>query len=127
MQARWSVWTDATSEKSARNVAARLLRELARPAEQLAFAPYPKTGGWTFSFRTQVTGACWNDYVVDVIALGQRVGRAWILSGDVMHQLDGWSNESRISGVTSAQWQLWLAVRLDEPEVGPTSVETMVF
>jgi hypothetical protein len=74
LQAHWNVWSDAKSEKSVRHVAKWLVRELARPAEQLTFAPYPKTGGWTFSFQTQLLGASWNDQVVDLIALGQRVG-----------------------------------------------------
>ena len=53
MEAWWNVWSDARSQKSARNAASRLLRELGRPAYQLTFAPYPKTGGWTFDFQTQ--------------------------------------------------------------------------
>jgi len=106
MAAEWSAWSDATSEKSARNVATRLLRQLGRPADQLTCAPYPQTGGWTFPFHTLLEGARWNDYVVDVIALGQRVASAWTLSGDVGHSPEGWSTKSRISGVTAIQW--WL-------------------
>ena len=41
-----------TLPKSARNAASRLLRELGASV-QLTFAPYPKTGGWTFDFQTQ--------------------------------------------------------------------------
>ncbi len=106
MQAWWSVWSDATSEKSARNVAMRLLRRLGRPADQLTFASYPKTGGWTFTFQTPLEGASWNDYVVDAIALGERVASAWSLSGEVRQSPEGWSTKSRISGVTAIQW--WL-------------------
>lgn len=106
METWWSAWSDAISEKSARNVATRLLRQLGRPADQLTFTPYPKTGGWTFSFQTRLAGARWNDYVVDVIALGQRVAYAWTLTGDVFRSTEGWSTKSRISGVTAIQWQL---------------------
>jgi hypothetical protein len=73
---------------------------------QLTFAPYPKTGGWTFSFHTLLEGASWNVYVVDVIALGQRVAYAWTLSGAVGQSPEGWSTKSRISGVTAIHW--WL-------------------
>jgi hypothetical protein len=106
MEAGWNAWSDATSEKSARIVATRLLRQLGRSADQLTFAPYPKTGGWTFSFHTLLEGARWNDYGVDVIALGQRVAYAWTLSSDVFRSPEGWSTKSRISGVTAIQW--WL-------------------
>jgi hypothetical protein len=106
MEAQWNAWSDATSEKSARNVATRLLRDLGRPVDQLTFAPYPKTGGWTFDFRTHLEGASWNDYVIDVIALGQGVAYNWELSGDVRQVPKGWSTRSRISGVTAIQW--WL-------------------
>jgi hypothetical protein len=106
MQAWWSVWSEATSEVFTRRVATRLLRQLGRPADQLTFAPYSKTGGWTFSFQTRLEGASWNDYVVDVIALGQRVAYAWGLSGDVGQDPEGWSTKSRIAGVTAIQWQV---------------------
>lgn len=107
MEALWCAWSDARSEKSAHNVATRLLRQLDRPVDQLTFAPYPKTGGWEFSFRTQVPGARWNDYVVHVIALGQRVAYNWALSGDILQDPTGWSTKPRTSGVTAIQWQLW--------------------
>ena len=109
----WSAWSDATSEQSARHVATRLLRQLGRPADQLTVAPYPKTGGWTFSFHTLLEGARWNDYVVDVIALGQRVAYAWTLSGDVGQSPEGWSTKSRISGVTAIQWWLQTPGQVD--------------
>lgn len=57
LQARWTIWTNATTEQAARKVAARLL--------------------------------------------------FWLLTGDVLNTLDGWSNESRVSGVTNLHWQLW--------------------
>jgi hypothetical protein len=106
MQAYWSVWSDATSEVSARRVAMRLLRQLGRPANQLAFFPYPKTGGCMFTFQTDLEGGTWNDYVVDAVELGQRVAHAWSLSGDVRRGPEGWSTQSRIAGVTAIQWLL---------------------
>ncbi len=76
MQAWWSAWSDATSEQSARTVATHLLRLLGHPGNQLTFALYPNTGGWTFTFQTDLGGASWNDWVVDALALGQRVASA---------------------------------------------------
>jgi hypothetical protein len=106
MQAHWSVWSDATSEVSARRVATRLLRQLGRPANQVTFSPYPKTSGWMFTFQTDLEGGTWNDHVVDVVELGQRVAHAWSLSGDVRRSPEGWSTKARIAGVTAIQWLL---------------------
>ncbi len=46
----------------------------------------------------------WNDSVVEVIALGQRVSYQWSLSGDILTDTDGWSNESSVSGVRLIEW-----------------------
>lgn len=113
MDVQWNVWSDATSEKSTRNVAARLLRQLGRTAKGLTFAPYPRTNGWMFSFQTALNGATWNDIAVDAIALGQRVAYAWTLSGEVSRNPEGWATQSRISGVTAIQWQLRSQGHLD--------------
>jgi hypothetical protein len=94
-------------------VATSLLRRLGRPADQLIFAPYPKTGGWTFSFQTRLEGASWNDHVVDVIALGQDVAYAWTLLGRVEQNPEGWSTKSHISGVAAIQWQVLLPGQVD--------------
>jgi hypothetical protein len=113
LEAHWNVWSDAKSEKNARHVAKWLISELARPVEQLTFGPYPKTGGWTFSFQMRLSGASWNDQIVDLIALGQRVAHGWILTGDISRDPQGWSNDARVTGVTSIQWQIWPADEVD--------------
>jgi hypothetical protein len=102
----WTAWTDAKSEKAARVVAARLFATLDHAVENEAFARYGKTGGWRFTFRTQLNAATRNDGVVVTIALGMRVGYSWVLSGDVYHGLEGWSNAARIAGITNLQWQI---------------------
>ena len=65
-----------------------------------------KTGGWRFTFRTRLNEATRNDGVVVTIALGMRVGYSWVLSGDVYHGLEGWSNAARVAGITNLQWQI---------------------
>ncbi len=59
-----------------------------------------------FHLRTVLQGATWNDGVVDVIALGERVARSWILGGDVSGDPEGWSNKTRVAGAISIQWLL---------------------
>ena len=106
VHALWTIFTNATTERATHKVSARVLKLLVRPVEHLQFARYPKTGGWTVSFHPPLSGATHNDAVVEVIALGQRVGYSWTLTGDVFGDLDGWSNKARVSGVTSLHWQL---------------------
>lgn len=113
VRALWTIFANATTEKATHKVAARLLKLLPRPVEHLEFAQHPKTGGWTFTFQTSLAGTTHNDAVVEVIALGQRVGYSWTLTGDVFGDLDGWSNEARVSGVTSLHWQLYYDDRGD--------------
>ena len=113
----WKAWTDAKSEKAARIVAARLFAALDHHIRNEAFAPYDKTGGWSFTFQTRLDGASRNDSVVAALTLGMRVAYSWILSGDVYHGLEGWSNAARVSGITNLQWQLVDAAAL----IGGTS------
>ncbi len=127
MIAEWRVWTDARTERAARKVATRLLERLSRQTTGLSFEPYPKTGGWTFRFRTPLVGTTWNDYVVDVIALGQRVGYGWSLSGTIYEDPSGWSNKAQVGGVTSVTWWMWTDAELErsdaEAEVESDEVE----
>lgn len=54
----------------------------------------------------ELESQAWNDSVVEVIARGQRVGYQWSLSGDILTERDGWSNESSVSGVRLIEWVL---------------------
>ena len=56
------------------------------------------------TFWVELESQAWNDSVVELIELGQRVGYRWILGGDILVEPDGWSNESSVSGVRSIQW-----------------------
>jgi hypothetical protein len=105
MQVWWNVWTDATSAKSAGDVARRVLREMSRSGIALTFAPYNKTNGWTFAFQTIPTSASWNDAVVETIALGQSMAFDWIIGGDVQQAPESLSTKASVSGVTRIQWQ----------------------
>lgn len=100
------MWTNTTAEMATQKVAARLLKLLDRPAERLEFARYHKTGGWMCSFQIPLNATTHNDAVVEVLTLDQHVAYSWTLTGDVFDDLEGWSNEARVSGVTNVQWQL---------------------
>ena len=59
-----------------------------------------------FTFRVPLTGETHSERVVELIALGQRVGGGWILSGDVYGDLSGWSNEPSVAGIQAIEWRL---------------------
>jgi hypothetical protein len=102
----WKMWTEAKSEEKVLRVFERVRRNLGREALDLSIEPYPKITGFVVAFWIELESQTWNDSVVEVIALGQRVGRQWTLSGDILTDTDGWSNESSVSGVRSIQWML---------------------
>jgi hypothetical protein len=68
--------------------------------------PYPKIPGSLVVFCVVLESEAWNDCVVELIELGQRVGRGWILSGDILGDPSGWSNKPRVSGVKAIEWIL---------------------
>jgi hypothetical protein len=102
----WKMWTEAKSEEKALRVFERVRRNLGREALDRTVEPYPKITGFVVAFWIELESQAWNDSVVEVIALGQRVGHQWTLSGDILTDMDGWSNESSVSGVRSIQWML---------------------
>jgi len=102
----WSVWSPAKSERSARKVHKWLEERLGRETVATTFEPYPKIGGWMFTFHVPLTGEIHSERVVELIALGQRIGRGWILSGDVYGDLSGWSNQPSVAGIQAIEWRL---------------------
>lgn len=87
--------------------------------------PYPKTGGQVLTFDIPLRAQDWNDGVVEILALGQRISYGWELAGDVLRDISGWSNASTVPGIVSMQWTL-LPTRNDEmppadPDEGPST------
>lgn len=106
MRSHWRVWLNTDSETKARTVLKWFFERLGREPADTTIEPYSKTGGFVAAFVLEMEAIAWNDQVVEVIALGERVGRGWILTGDVFRAPDGWSNEASVSGVTSIGWSL---------------------
>jgi hypothetical protein len=100
------MWTEAKSEEKALRVFERVRHNLGREALDRSVEPYPKIAGFVVAFWIELESQAWNDSVVEVIALGQRVGYQWTLSGDILTDTDGWSNKPSVSGVSSIQWML---------------------
>jgi hypothetical protein len=118
MRSLWKVWIDAKAEDKARRVSEQVRRVLGREAVDHGIEPYPKTRGFLARFWVELGSEGWNDCVVEVIELGQRVGHGWILSGDILSDPSGWSNQPSIPGVKAIEWNL-------VPESTPTTSEAV--
>jgi hypothetical protein len=116
MRSLWKIWAEAKSEDKALRASERVRRILGREAVDQSVEPYPKANGFLVTFWVELGGEAWNDGVVELIELGQRVGHAWILSGDILGDPSGWSNEPRVPGVKAIEWSLIA-------ESGPTTSE----
>lgn len=103
MNAYWKLWCNTTNEQKALRVANRVAKRLDYPIDELAAQPY-HSGGFVATFVTRHSTRQWSRFVFEVIGLAQRIGYFWTLYGDVNQQLDGFSNKSSVSGVTSAQF-----------------------
>lgn len=106
MRLLWKMWVDARTEEKALKLCDRILKRMEKDSSERRAEPYPKTGGYVVSFTTDLEHARWNDAVVEAIALGQRVGHGWTLSGSVEDNVSGWSNRTNIAGVESIEWSL---------------------
>ncbi|APW61648.1 hypothetical protein [Paludisphaera borealis] len=106
MRSLWKTWIEAKAERNALRVSERVRDALGGEAVDQRIEPYPKTSGFLVSFEVELGSEAWNDCVVEVIELGQRVGHEWILSGDVRDDPSGWSIKPSISGVKAIEWSL---------------------
>ncbi len=106
MRSSWSVFTEPRAEAKALAVFERVLRELGGEPWNRSIEPYPKTGSFVIRFEIELGGGAWNDCVVEVIEMGQRVAHAWTLTGDIRDDPSGWSNEPTTPGIKAVTWVL---------------------
>jgi hypothetical protein len=106
MQSIWKLWVTAKTEPAARRVYSRLIDRMAHPASVLSIEPYPKTGGFIVAFQIILASQEWNDAVVEVIALGQRVAYGWYITGSILEDSSATSNKVSVAGATMVEWQL---------------------
>ncbi|MBN2733187.1 MAG: hypothetical protein JXR26_12220 [Balneolaceae bacterium] len=96
----WKIFTNAQTEEKASQVIENLLDQLSVDYSNLEIKPYHK-GGFTGTFCHPAGADTWSEAVIETLANAQQIGRSWILSGDIEKELDAWSNNSSITGVTN--------------------------
>ncbi|MEM6332421.1 MAG: hypothetical protein AAF823_03675 [Planctomycetota bacterium] len=105
MQSKWRLICNTKNETSTRKVVSWIAKEAGARLTNLEIATYHK-GGHTVSFAIDHSDMAWNDFVIEVIELGQRVAYGWLLTGSVNDDLDGSSSQPRVSGVEAIFWHL---------------------
>lgn len=103
MKIVWKFWSDASNESKAGKHLQQVKSRFEVETSNETLEPYHK-GGFVFSFETLSLANNWGSFVIETIAMGQKLGRGWTLNGNIYDDPDGWSNESNISGITSMQW-----------------------
>ena len=101
----WKIFTDANTKNKANRVLSRFISELDINTNSSKVEPYHK-GGFICTFDSDITFPSWQDNIFLALQLAQKVGRGWILTGDINNEVDAWSNDSSISGVTNIQLQV---------------------
>lgn len=100
---------DATRPAGAEAVLRRVTDALRVDAVDTTVEPYPK-GGHVARFGVTHGAGPWAERVVAVIALGERLGSGWRLSGSVWEDPSGWlargDGRIRVPGVAAAEWTL---------------------
>jgi hypothetical protein len=101
MKINWRLFTNCTSQKTSRVVAARILNKSGATKPVIdSILPYEK-GGFVVDVSTELTKESWSELVYEALVISQRVGYGWCISGSIADALDLWSNESNVPGIIS--------------------------
>jgi len=96
------IFTDANDYKKSEKVLKWVFDKLGIKGDSPSIDKYHK-GGYVCSFSVEETSPSWEVVVIQTLQKAQIVGRSWSISGNIEIELDLWSNESTVSGVTSLQ------------------------
>lgn len=102
MSVYWKIFTDTGNQDKALKVAKSAIKSVGVSQIDIVVEPYHK-GGFSCSFETITDSANWAELVVSTIQLAQKIGRAYIISGSINNELEMWSNDPSVSGITHIQ------------------------
>jgi len=100
---------NAPREPAARRIVEVLVAMQESSPLDLKLEPY-HMGGFVASFRTVCQAERWNDAVVEVLELAQRIAFDWRLAGNIACDPSGWTTRPRIPGVTAIHWTVGVRV-----------------
>ncbi len=102
MNLNWRLFTDCGSEKNAEKVMRNAISSLGVEAKNTSIKPYHK-GGYVCSFLSKAKTESWKEIPYSALAQAQKIGRMWVVSGNIDFEFSAWSNESSISGIMSIE------------------------
>ncbi len=107
MLVQWKAWVDSSGASGASEVGRRLRKLAFEHAPNFIVEP-ARDEGFVLSWEVESTSP-WNDTVVATISTGQRLGRGWVLVGDVRSSPEGVLSKSgggkiSVPGVTMISW-----------------------
>jgi len=94
----WKIFTDANTSEKAGKVLHKVIARLETNCSSEKVEPYHK-GGFVCSFSTSTETSSWSQSIFQALSMAQKIGRGWVLTGDITEELDAWSNESSVVGV----------------------------
>ncbi|MCE5327905.1 MAG: hypothetical protein LLG01_15975 [Planctomycetaceae bacterium] len=103
MQAHWKAWCSSKTVEKTSALMNKLSQHANSPFQNLDIQPYHK-GGFVVMFSTSHPYSRWADFVFSVISLGQRLGRSWMITGDIEYDPEGMTTETVVSGVSAIYW-----------------------
>lgn len=96
----WRLFVDCDSVDASRKLARRHFEWVEVEPVELAASPYHK-GGFVIDARTSHAEQAWSECVLLALTLAQRTGHSWQLSGGAENEIDLWSSQSKVAGVTA--------------------------
>ena len=106
MNIEWQLFTKDNSEDSINKIFDSVTKKINIPVSKSKIES-SKERGVIIELTTPISEESWSLAVVRALAIGQKIGRAWHLSGNIEIEVDAWSNESEIPGITALHLMLF--------------------
>lgn len=96
----WRLFSDCRTEAAALRVAARHFKRADLSVVILKAAP-DREGSYIVVAETEHPTQSWAEHVLQTLDRAQAVAHGWTLNGSILEEIDTWSNESTIAGITA--------------------------
>ncbi len=105
MNIEWQLFTNVNSEVSVNKIIKAVTKKMSVPISESKTDPN-NNDGFIINLTTPIDEDSWSSAVVKSLAVGQQIGRTWHLAGNIENEVDAWSNDSVVSGITSLHMML---------------------
>lgn len=106
MEIDWHFFTNDDAEDTVNEISAAVIKKMGIPVSTPKIEPY-ENFGVIIKINSPVSVDSWSSAVLDALVMGQKLGRSWHLAGNIEQELDAWSTESIIPGITQIHLMLF--------------------